>query len=365
MIYSVVQKFDNQFKTEYTRSFLLFLLFRKPVTYSKPMSETKKVHKYFERTPSKWNITDFMDECALEPFDRIIEFYISSLEIINDTKDGKARDKAQLLLNRYRKGNRPDYKVARKWKESKERDLASGPSVTITGSTVQVGSVVGVNKGTFDTKLITSEELEGESSTNKSKKRKPARSDDNLTETDDSECFPSDDLDFSGSDRDEKELDKRKQSELDDESDYETSNSPTSSDSNNQQKKRKINKGKQPKSKIRMKRDNRSASSLNSISNNVKISQDSSNQEKIPTVIVTNPTTRITRTPSPRPNIDNANIQITPQKSVLFKDSVTYLQNHIKMNVNNQGMIIKDNHAPHQEIFYVGGYCNNFVFKGY
>ncbi|CAG8626884.1 912_t:CDS:2, partial [Diversispora eburnea] len=187
------------------------------------MSETKaKVHKYFERTPSKWNITDFMDECALEPFDRIIEFYISSLEIINDTKDGKARDKAQLLLNRYRKasttsvgalgasgsssvqafgvtqhwsswgtrelrGNRPDYKVARKWKESKERDLASGPSVTITGSTVQVGSVVGVNKGTFDTKLITSEELEGESSTNKSKKRKPARSDDNLTETDDSE----------------------------------------------------------------------------------------------------------------------------------------------------------------------------------
>ncbi|CAG8571944.1 11245_t:CDS:10 [Diversispora eburnea] len=152
---------------------------------------------------------------------------------------------------------------------------------------------------------------------------------------------------FSDSDH---ESDKRKQSELDDGSDYETSNSPTSSDSNNQQKKRKINKGKQPKSKIRMKRDNRSASSLNSISNNVTISQDSSNQEQLPTVIVTNPTTRITRTPSPRPNIDNANIQITPQKSVLFKDSVTYLQNHIKMNVNNQGMIIKDNRAPNASV---------------
>ncbi|CAJ0840649.1 13784_t:CDS:2 [Entrophospora sp. SA101] len=39
------------------------------------------------------------------------------------------------------------------------------------------------------------------------------------------------------------------------------------------------------------------------------------------------------------------NIQVTPQKSLLFKESITYLQNHIKMNVNDQGMIIKDNHA--------------------
>jgi len=60
-------------------------------------------------------------------------------------------------------------------------------------------------------------------------------------------------------------------------------------------------------------------------------------------VIVTNPTTQTPRTPPPRPNVDN--IQVTPQKSVLIKEPVTYLQNHIKINVNDQGTIIKDNHT--------------------
>ncbi|RIB29227.1 hypothetical protein C2G38_2239057 [Gigaspora rosea] len=85
-------------------------------------------------------------------------------------------------------------------------------------------------------------------------------------------------------------------------------------------------------------------SSLNSISNNVTISHDSStmiNQEQLPTAIVTNPATQTLPLKS---SVNNANIQVTPQKSVLFKESVTYLQNHIKLNVNDQGMIIKDNH---------------------
>ncbi|CAJ0835656.1 118_t:CDS:2 [Entrophospora sp. SA101] len=60
-------------------------------------------------------------------------------------------------------------------------------------------------------------------------------------------------------------------------------------------------------------------------------------QEQSPTVIVMNPTTQIL-------HFDDFS-WVTPQKSLLFKESITYLQNHIKMNVNDQGMIIKDNHA--------------------
>ncbi|CAG8598163.1 6905_t:CDS:10 [Gigaspora rosea] len=117
---------------------------------------------------------------------------------------------------------------------------------------------------------------------------------------------------------------------------------------------KKINKGKQSESKATERYDDRSSydlalatmmtSSLNSISNNVTISHDSStmiNQEQLPTAIVTNPATQTLPLKS---SVNNANIQVTPQKSVLFKESVTYLQNHIKLNVNDQGMIIKDNH---------------------
>ncbi|CAG8471905.1 14155_t:CDS:2 [Acaulospora colombiana] len=136
--------------------------------------------------------------------------------------------------------------------------------------------------------------------------------DDYSIETD-SEYVSSDDLDFSDSDREEKEIDKRKHG-YDYDGDYEPSNSSTvSSDSDNQQKK-----------------DEEDSSML-------------LNQEQLPTVIVTNPITQTPGTPLPRHNVNH--IQATPQKSVLFKESVTYLQNHIKINVNNQGIIIKDNHT--------------------
>ncbi|CAG8636436.1 6598_t:CDS:10 [Paraglomus brasilianum] len=148
---------------------------------------------------------------------------------------------------------------------------------------------------------------------------------------------------LSESDHEEKEIDKRKRHESDYDNDYEPSdNSSVSSNSDyDQKKKRKINKGKQPESKVTAKCDNRSVIKFyikrcNNITRFI-------NQEQLPIVIVTNPTTQTPRTPPPRPNVDN--IQVTPQKSVLIKESVTYLQNHIKINVNDQGTVIKDNHT--------------------
>ncbi|CAG8594805.1 2717_t:CDS:2 [Paraglomus occultum] len=137
-------------------------------------------------------------------------------------------------------------------------------------------------------------------------------------------------------DHEEKESDKRKQSE----SDYEPSSSPTSSDSDNNRKKKQIQTNKN---------EDNPAPAINSILNNVIISQDLPtlvNQDQLSTLIVTNPIIQTPGTPPPRPNVNN--IQVTPQKSVLFKDSVTYLQNHIKIDVNDQGMIIKDNHTSEE-----------------
>ncbi|KAF0468905.1 hypothetical protein F8M41_025725 [Gigaspora margarita] len=53
-------------------------------------------------------------------------------------------------------------------------------------------------------------------------------------------------------------------------------------------------------------------------------------------------TNTIVDTSGTLPNVNN--IQITPQKLMLFKESISYLQNHIKIDVNGQGIITKDNH---------------------
>ncbi|CAG8440801.1 16008_t:CDS:10, partial [Acaulospora morrowiae] len=183
------------------------------------------------------------------------------------------------------------------------------------------------------------------------------------------------------------ESDKRKQYEYDDGSDYEPSSSPSSDSSHYKKKKQKISKRKQSKSKVTVicernhcsstnKNEDNSApaiimtggdvasplplslllppsllsppSSLNSVLNNVIIPQDLPtlvNQDQLST-LTANPSIQTPGTPPPMPNVNN--IQITPQKSVLSKESVTYLQNYIELNVNGQGMIIKDNHTSEE-----------------
>jgi len=94
--------------------------------------------------------------------------------------------------------------------------------------------------------------------------------------------------------------------------------------------------------------------SINSILNNVIIPKDLPtlvNQDQLSPLFI-NP---FIQTPPPRPNVNN--IKITPQKFMLFKESVTYLQNHIKINVNDEGMIIKDNHTSEE----ISGIIRNWL----
>ncbi|CAG8685282.1 10844_t:CDS:2, partial [Ambispora leptoticha] len=75
----------------------------------------------------------FLDECEEKQFKLKIEAYCLSLEnIIKQGKLNNRHDKAQLLLARYKKGKKPDYKEAREWRREKEERKSKevgGPSI--------------------------------------------------------------------------------------------------------------------------------------------------------------------------------------------------------------------------------------------
>ncbi|CAG8803293.1 8547_t:CDS:2, partial [Dentiscutata erythropus] len=64
--------------------------------------------------------------CEVEPFDRKISCYIACLETIANIEEGCRHERAQYLLDQYRKasikGPKPDYKRARNW----ERECVYG-----------------------------------------------------------------------------------------------------------------------------------------------------------------------------------------------------------------------------------------------
>jgi hypothetical protein len=63
---------------------------------------SRKLNDYFNRKYTLWNITGFLDESQLEPWEKKIEDYVINLEqIVKYDKDGR-RNKAQKLLDKYR-----------------------------------------------------------------------------------------------------------------------------------------------------------------------------------------------------------------------------------------------------------------------
>ncbi|CAG8755006.1 6875_t:CDS:2 [Dentiscutata erythropus] len=68
-----------------------------------PNTQPKIPHEYFKRKWSEWNIQDFLDECNLKTFGQKIEEYLLSLEVIANTGENGRREKAQRLLDNYKK----------------------------------------------------------------------------------------------------------------------------------------------------------------------------------------------------------------------------------------------------------------------
>ncbi|CAG8501466.1 24364_t:CDS:10, partial [Cetraspora pellucida] len=63
------------------------------------------IDDYFNRKCSDWNIISFLEECTLQQVDQKISHYLTSLEAIVKVFEGKRRERAQQLLDRYRKAN--------------------------------------------------------------------------------------------------------------------------------------------------------------------------------------------------------------------------------------------------------------------
>ncbi|RIB16673.1 hypothetical protein C2G38_2189290 [Gigaspora rosea] len=77
------------------------------------------IHQYFIRKFAEWNICGYLDECQIQDFNKKIEVYINSLELIAKTKkDGRA-DQA---------GARPDYQLATDWKARNSQETVNTPS---------------------------------------------------------------------------------------------------------------------------------------------------------------------------------------------------------------------------------------------
>ncbi|PKY55772.1 hypothetical protein RhiirA4_548898 [Rhizophagus irregularis] len=145
-------------------------------------------HKYFNRKPDDWNITDFLNECEAELFRDKVGCYLTSLETIINTEKDERCERAKLLLqSRATKlvlgrrqppslsdvkplsrpntgptgtqttsklGAQPDYHLSRKWKNKREQASDTGvPSVhfnnpIFTGNPL-VGNSGNINGGTF------------------------------------------------------------------------------------------------------------------------------------------------------------------------------------------------------------------------
>lgn len=62
------------------------------------------MHYYFNCKPLKWNINKFLNKCNLKITKMKLELYLKYFKtIINNNKNSQRCEKAQKLLNNYRK----------------------------------------------------------------------------------------------------------------------------------------------------------------------------------------------------------------------------------------------------------------------
>ncbi|RIB02255.1 hypothetical protein C2G38_2291966 [Gigaspora rosea] len=66
-----------------------------------------KIHEYFSRKESEWEILSYLDESGIESFDQSIDVYIKSLiNIIASEQQGKKSGKARILLKMYKEASK-------------------------------------------------------------------------------------------------------------------------------------------------------------------------------------------------------------------------------------------------------------------
>ncbi|RHZ46207.1 hypothetical protein Glove_629g20 [Diversispora epigaea] len=107
-----------------------------------------KIHKYFERIPTVWDVLDFLYECDIEPFDAKVDSYTKGLEAIANHEQGERAERAQFLHNRFKNG--PDRKKATEWEKRRSKRQVN-INQPIKGN---VGNVIGNVNGNINTEKI-------------------------------------------------------------------------------------------------------------------------------------------------------------------------------------------------------------------
>ncbi|CAG8714363.1 9570_t:CDS:2, partial [Acaulospora morrowiae] len=108
------------------------------------------VHEYFKRSYEDWNIREFLEECNVEPLEQKIDCYIKSLQEIVKYGNENGKKRAQRLLDRYKKGFKPDRQIARSWDNGRHRNNVYIHKPTISGESIS-GLINMNNNGTFVT----------------------------------------------------------------------------------------------------------------------------------------------------------------------------------------------------------------------
>ncbi|CAG8587138.1 6452_t:CDS:10 [Ambispora gerdemannii] len=155
------------------------------------MSSTK-IHNYFKRKSGEWSLLGFLNESDEEQFRLKIDLYLRSLENIINYDEGDRKEKAQFLLDKYRKASknvfcwkyrcdqlvdpalvplghrqptslpdvqrtRPDHQIAKNLKmERRSNKMRDVPSINISVSAQNIGIF---NDSNFSVKKAREEEI--------------------------------------------------------------------------------------------------------------------------------------------------------------------------------------------------------------
>ncbi|CAG8743803.1 10155_t:CDS:2 [Dentiscutata erythropus] len=117
------------------------------------------VHEYFNRKYTEWAIIGFLEECNIKSFRDNIGIYLTSLETIIKTENGRRREKAQQLYKHslsfkspsraMKPGSRPDRTLARKWESEHAHKQVHFHQPTFLDYGSVHGSIHGTVNGTI------------------------------------------------------------------------------------------------------------------------------------------------------------------------------------------------------------------------
>ncbi|CAB4390674.1 unnamed protein product [Rhizophagus irregularis] len=104
-------------------------------------SDEHKMHYYFNRRPSNWNINDFLNECNLKTTRAKLGLYIKCLETIAGGNNEDSQKKK--LLNKYRECDKTDRKLAKNWELDRKSEKIPPIKIhnTFSGDTQTIGTV--------------------------------------------------------------------------------------------------------------------------------------------------------------------------------------------------------------------------------